>query len=64
MLLRFTLLDGRPIGVSLRFLTYVVPNETGCRLTFGDGSSADVAEAFEDVLSAAARARTEKGKAA
>ena len=64
MLLKLTLLDGRPIGVSLRFLAYVVPNGTGARLTFGDGSSADVAETFEHVLSAAAAAKKEKAPAA
>ncbi len=64
MLLQFTLLDGTAIGVSPRFLAYVVPNGTGARITFADGSSKEVADSFERVLSAAASSKKEKGAAA
>jgi hypothetical protein len=63
MLLKFTRLDGTSIGVSLRFLAHVVPNGTGARITFGNGSTTDVAESFEHVLNAAASAKREKASA-
>jgi len=64
MLLEFTLVDGTPIGVSHRFIAYVVPLGTGARITFADGSSKDVADPFERVLNAAASAKKDKGSAA
>jgi len=64
MLLKFTLTDGTAIAISPRFLAYVVPNETGARITLADGSSKDVSEPFERVMSDAAAAKKEKGSAA
>ena len=63
-MLEFTLLDGTAIGVSPRFLAYVVPHGTGARITFADGSSKDVADSFQRVLDAVASAKKEKGSAA
>lgn len=64
MLLKFTLTDGTAIAISPRFLAYVVPNATGARITLADGSSKDVTEPFERVMSDAAAAKKEKGSAA
>jgi hypothetical protein len=63
MLLRLTLMDGTPIAISPRFLAYVVPNGAGARITLADGSSKDVKEAFETVVSEAAAAKKEKSLA-
>ncbi len=63
MLLQLTLMDGTAIGISPRFLAYVVPNGTGARITLADGSSKDVRESFEQVLSDAAAAKKEKNLA-
>ena len=60
MLLQLTLTDGTAIGISPRFIAYVVPNGTGARITLADGSSKDVQEAFKQVLSDAAAAKKEK----
>ena len=61
MLLKFTLTDGTAIAISPRFLAYVVPNGAGARITLADGSSKDVTESFERVLSDASAARKGKG---
>jgi hypothetical protein len=63
MLLTFTLMDGTAIAISPRFIAYVVPNETGARITLADGSSKDVSESFERVVSDASAARKGKGSA-
>jgi hypothetical protein len=63
MLLKFTLIDGTAIAISLRFLAYVVPNGAGGRITLADGASKDVREPFEQVLSDAAAAKKEKASA-
>lgn len=63
MLLRLTLLDGTAIAISPRFLAYVVPNGAGARVTLADGSSKDVSESFEQVVSDAAAFKKEKGSA-
>jgi hypothetical protein len=63
MLVTFTLIDGTAIAISPRFIAYVVPNETGARITLADGSSKDVSEAFERVLSDVSASRKGKGPA-
>jgi hypothetical protein len=63
MLLKFTLIDGTAIAISLRFLAYVVPNGAGARITLADGASKDVREPFEQVLSDAAAAKKETASA-
>ena len=63
MLLKFTLMDGTAIAISPRFLAYVVPNGAGARITLADGSSKDVTESFERVVSEAEAAKKEKGSA-
>jgi hypothetical protein len=63
MLLKFTLIDGTAIAISLRFLAYVVPNGADARITLADGASKDVREPFEQVLSDAAAAKKEKASA-
>ena len=63
MLLRLTLLDGTAIAISPRFLAFVVPNGAGARITLADGSSKDVSEPFERVVSDAAAAKRDKGSA-
>jgi len=63
MLLKLTLLDGTPIAISPRFLAYVVPNAAGARITLADGSSKDVRESFERVVSDTAAAKKSKGSA-
>lgn len=60
MLLLLTLMDDTPIGISPRFLAYVVPNGTGSRITLADGSSKDVREPYGQVLSDVAAAKKEK----
>jgi hypothetical protein len=51
------------LAISRRFLAYVVPNGAGARITLADGSSKDVREPFERVVSDAAAAKKEKGSA-
>jgi hypothetical protein len=63
MLLKLTLMDGTPIAISTRFVAYVVPSGDGARITLADGSSKDVMEPFERVVSDAAAAKKEKGSA-
>ncbi len=63
MLLKLTLMDGTAIAISPRFLAYVVPHGAGARITLADGSSKDVREAFERVVSDAAAAKKEKSSA-
>ena len=63
MLLKFMLIDGTAIAISPRFLAYVVPNGAGARITLADGTSKDVRESFEQVLSDAAAAKKEKASA-
>ena len=63
MLLEFTLMDGTAIAITPRFLAYVVPNGAGARITLADGSSKDVREPFERVVSDAAAAKKEKSSA-
>ena len=63
MLLKLTLMDGTAIAISSRFLAYVVPNGAGARITLADGSSKDVSESFERVVSDAVAAKREKGSA-
>ena len=63
MLLKFTLMDGTAIAISPRFLAYVVPNGAGARITLADGSSKDVSDSFEQVVSDAATVKKEKGSA-
>ena len=63
MLLKLTLLDGTPIAISPRFLAYVVPSAAGARITLADGSSKDVKDPFERVVSDAAAAKKQKGSA-
>jgi len=63
MLLKLTLLDGTAIAISPRFIAYVVPDGAGARITLADGSSKDVRESFERVVSDAAAAKKEKGSA-
>ena len=63
MLLNFTLMDGTAIAISPRFIAYVVPNGTGARITLADGSSKDVSETFERVVSDVSAARKGKGSA-
>lgn len=64
MFLQLTLTDGKMIGANPRFIAHVIPHGKGTRITFGDGSSQDVAESFELVMRAAASAKKEKGSAA
>ena len=63
MLLKLTLLDGAPIAINPRFLAYVVPSAAGARITLADGSSKDVRESFERVVSDTAAAKKSKGSA-
>ena len=63
MLLRLTLLDGTAIAISPRFIAHVVPSGAGARITLADGSSKDVSESFERVVSDAAAAKRDKGSA-
>ena len=63
MLLKLTLMDGTAIAISLRFLAYIVPHGAGARITLADGSSKDVREPFERVVSDAAAAKKRKGSA-
>ena len=63
MLLKFTLMDGTPIAISPRFLAYVVPHGAGARITLADGSSKEVREPFERVVSDTAAAKKDKGSA-
>jgi hypothetical protein len=44
-------------------VAYVVPSGDGARITLADGSSKDVMEPFERVVSDAAAAKKEKGSA-
>lgn len=61
MLLKFTLMDGTAIAISPRFVAHVVPSEDGARITLADGSSKDVTEPYERVVSDVAATRKEKG---
>ena len=63
MLLKIHAYDGTAIAISPRFLAYVVPNGAGARITLADGSSKDVSQPFERVVSDAAAAKKEKGSA-
>ena len=61
MLLQLTLIDGTAIAINPRFLAYVAPSGAGARITLADGSSKDVREPFEQVVSDAAAAKKVKG---
>ena len=56
-----TQLDGSPIGISPKHISFITKQSTGTRITFGDGSQKDVTETFENVMHAAASIKKEKG---
>lgn len=61
MFLQLTLTDGTLIGANPRFMAHVIPNGAGTRITFGDGSSKDVSDSFDNVMRAVALVKKEKG---